>query len=199
MIEPRHLKHKELNKWYREQEGEKSNYRVFIGRVIRYWYSKEEAIKKEPKPKKSKTLINEKGRVCLKCWIFKERDNYSKNKKVKTWRLGTCKECMKEIKREYRYNRGGIEKDREYKRNKRHLEIGEQVFLNDEIREVIDKKFKRGVKIRSLLSGNERRLDPNDNKGKSLNSIKFERVRNPIREQKENIDIFKEMEKMYEF
>lgn len=73
------VKHPELLAWYRSYNEEKCRYSVFICCVVRYWYTREEAI--TPKSligkRKIKTEIRENGRVCTVCGVFKFQSWFS--------------------------------------------------------------------------------------------------------------------------
>ena len=71
------LKHKELYYRYKEQPEPKTKRSYFSARVLRYWYSKEKAIKdknylSESRLERYWSIIKDNWRVCRKCWC---RDN----------------------------------------------------------------------------------------------------------------------------
>lgn len=69
--------------------------------------------------KSSKCLIDKNGRECISCWIYKTRDNFSKDKKNNYGYTCNCKACRNLSKQRYRNTPKGIEsikRDRDIRR-----------------------------------------------------------------------------------
>lgn len=157
------LKHKELNEFYYLEPREVS-YRDFMNRVLRQWYTKERALIKEPKYKPTpKSEIREDWRVCNRCWEFKLWEFYWKTKAWIHWRKTICKECTNKKHQEYRHSEAWRKKEQEYRKNKRKLNIWQQVLINNEVREITDYKFKTWYTIKSLFSWDEMVFSTSDN------------------------------------
>jgi len=161
------LKHKELYEWYNKQSENKVKRAKFISRVIQYWYSKEEAIKdinwmSFKRRIKNWTIINENWRVCSKCKQFKEWNWFARTKNWINWYTCNCKECRNKAKSEYR-KRTNYYKDHEYKKKKRILFIGDQIYFQDDVREVLSYKMKKWYIVKSILNGVKRRISTGDN------------------------------------
>ena len=185
------VKYPELLAWYRSYEWEKCKYTVFMSRVIRYWYSKEEAI--TPKSllgkRKIKTEIREDGRVCTVCGKFKFRDEFVRTKGTTTGRTPNCKDCRNEMKKSYR-EKNWYAKDKEYKQRTRKLMIWSYIaFLNpvtidwaprENVREVVGYQLKKGYQLKSVYTWAYRTLDTNDNRKVSQNCLPYYRVDAPI-------------------
>ena len=178
------IKNIELYKRYKEYVWEKPKRPTFRERVLKYWYTKREAIDPKRDIRRSKRnkhiKRDEKGRVCNSCNEYKEREEYSYNKVWFHQRNGTCKKCKNQFHQEYR-NKGGREKDKEYKEKKRKLNIWEQVYFNNEIREVQGYQYKKWYTVKSIINGTERRLDTNDNTiGVNRNCVRFSKLKEKI-------------------
>lgn len=185
------VKYPELLAWYRAYEWEKCKYRIFMSRVIRYWYSKEEAI--TPKSligkRKIKTEIREDGRVCTVCWQFKFRDEFARTKGTTTGRTPNCKDCRNEMKKSYR-EKNWYAKDKEYKLRTRKLTIWSYIaFLNpvyidwaprENVRQIVGYQMKKGYELKSVHTWAYRTLDTNDNRKVSQNCLPYYRVDAPI-------------------
>lgn len=52
--------------------------------------------------RKSKYIINETGRECSKCWVFKEWDLFNNDKKQKNWKTVACKDCRNKARDSWR-------------------------------------------------------------------------------------------------
>ena len=123
-----HLKYKELNEYYHNYKWTKVSYQVFISRVIKYWYKKEDAIKKKLNfTRRTKLKKNQDWRVCSMCRVFKYRNDFAvdRSNKSNNYRTTNCKECRNKLKREYRKN-WWREKDREYRTKLRQTEYWKQ-------------------------------------------------------------------------
>ena len=97
------LKHKELYERYQQQPEPKAKRNYFSLRVLRYWYTKEKAIidknyLSESRLERYWSKIEQNWRICRKCWVFKERKDFSKNRAVSYWYTSTCKECRNKKK-----------------------------------------------------------------------------------------------------
>lgn len=163
----RHLVYKDLYERYLKQEEPKPKRTTFSSRVIRYWIDKEQALTTENllsygKRKKFWSIIREDWRVCSVCKEFKKREEFSKDKQNKSWYTSNCKECRNKYKLKWRKETGYI-KDRRYKENKRNLKVWEQIYFQDDIREVISYKYKKWYTVKSILNWYERIIDTNDN------------------------------------
>ena len=134
----------------------------------------------------NKTQISEDGRICTKCLVFKERNEFINDfSNKKTYKSTRCKECIYKAKQEYRI-RTNRAKDKEYREKKRKLEIGQIISFLDPIyidwrpredkRQVIDYKYKKWYKITSLLKRETKRLDTNDNHNKNINCKRFYKI-----------------------
>ncbi len=184
------VKYPDLIHWYRSYDGEKCKYIVFMSRVIRYWYSKEEAITPQSLHWKHfiKTEIRENGRECTACGKFKFRDEFHKTKGTTTGRTSNCKACRNLAKQKARAE--GRTNDREYKLRTRKLEIWSYIaFLTpiyvdwaprENVREVVGYQFKKDYQLKSVHTGTYRTLDTNDNRKVSQNCLPYYRVDAPI-------------------
>lgn len=159
------LKHVQLYEWYLQQPDPKCKRSKFCARVMRYWYDKSAALTTESvyKEKRIKHIVYDSdGRVCNKCKQYKKRNLFARSK---TWFMKhtpICKECRNKYHTEYRL-KTWYEKDHEYKYRKRKLNIWDQVYFNSQIREVIDYRNNRWYWVKSIVSGEKRRIDTNDN------------------------------------
>lgn len=144
------LKHKELYEWYQKQDDPKAKRSIFANRVLQYWYSKEDALNpesliKEERRKRYWTIITENWRVCSRCKKLKAWNEFARNKEWINWYTCNCKECRNEMKADYR-KRTQYAKDHEYKKNKRNLKEWDQIYFQNDIREVIWYKTKKWKK-----------------------------------------------------
>lgn len=185
-----YIKYPDLLDRYHTYEGEKCSYLVFLGRVVRHWYPKEEAI--SPKSFlwkwKIKTEIKEDGRVCTVCGQFKLRDQFHKTKETTTGRTGACKICRNAAKKKARAE--GRTNDKEYRIRKRKLKIWSYIaFLTpiyvdwaprENVREVVGYQLKKGYQLKSVHTWAYRTLDTNDNRKVSQNCLPYYRVDAPI-------------------
>ena len=167
------LKHKELYAWYENQEWDKPKWSVFSGRVLRYNIPKEEAIQNksflsEWKLRMYWSIIDDKWRVCTKCWEYKERDKFAKSVSWVNKHTCNCKECRNKMKADYR-KRTQYAKDHEYKIKKRKLNQWDQIYFQDDIREVISYRVKKWYLVKSLLNWTEREISTSDNHYKPNN------------------------------
>ena len=122
------IKYKELNEYYHNYKKAKVAYNVFRARVLRYWYKKEDAIKKKLLfTRRTKLKKTQDWRVCSMCWQFKSWSEFSvdRSNKSNNYRTPNCKECRNKLKREYRKN-WWKEKDREYRTKLRQTEYWKQ-------------------------------------------------------------------------
>lgn len=113
------VKDKVVYDYYHNYDKEKPKYETYMQRIVRFGYSKEEAILLKDNREKSKTLISEDWRVCTKCKIFKVWDLYHNSSRLSTWKCSQCIECRNEKKREYRKTIQWQIKDKNYKILKR--------------------------------------------------------------------------------
>jgi len=166
------IKHKELLERYKTQPDPKPKYTTFFGRVLRYWYTKEKAIN----PKSLlwlhfiKNPYQENWKVCNNCNQFKEWKDYNKNRAIKNWYNGKCRECMIQQKREYR-KRTNRQKDKEYRLKTRKLATGDTLQFYDDVekdllqycriqqRQVIWYEYKKWYRIKSLTTWHTDRLN----------------------------------------
>lgn len=129
-----------------------------------------------------KTVIeDDNGRVCSCCKQYKEWNEFSvdRSRFNSRWRSYDCLECRREKKRAYRQN-WWYAKDHEYKYKKRHLEIGDQIYFNSEIWEVIDHKYNWYI-VKSIVNWDERRISTSDNHcRRNNNCIRFVKLKNPV-------------------
>ena len=175
------LKNKELYEWYQKQDNPKAKRSVFASRVLRYWYSKEESlnpesIQKEWKRKRYWTIIKENWRVCSRCKKFKIREEFARTRYWINWRTCNCKECRNEMKAEYR-KRTQYAKDHEYKKNKRNLKEWDQIYFQNDIREVIWYKTKKWYTVKSVLNGVLKQISTSDNHYKPNNHcVRFRKL-----------------------
>ena len=183
----------ELHQRYDKQPEPKCKRAKFVSRVNLYWYTKEQALSTERylfKAKRNQHIVrDENWRVCNKCKKYKPRSEYARNKSWFHKKCWKCKECANAEHHEYRLN-WWYAKDREYKIRKRKLNIWEQVYFNWEIREVVWYKYNRWYTVKSIVSGEERRIDTNDNPIRTnTNCVRFqklvERVQFVVEEEKE--------------
>ena len=161
------LKHKELYSRYNMQPDPKPIRQKFASRVVIYWASREEALNcvdylKKRKRERFWTVIKEDWRVCSKCKQFKEWNQFSKTRDWINWFSSNCKECRNKQKMEYR-KRTQYAKDHEYKIRKRNLNAWDQIYFQDDIREVKEYKMKKWYLVKSILNGTERRISTADN------------------------------------
>ena len=178
------LKYKELYEWYQQQPQPKAKRVNFRERVIRYWYDRDSAlnpIKDIWRAKRCKHIVyDDNGRVCNKCWEYKKRDDYSYNKVWFHKRNNTCKVCKNKAHAEYRLN-WWYNKDHEYKHNKRHLEIGDQIYFNSEIWEVQSYSMKKWYIVKSIVTWEEKRITTWDNHYRRNNHcVRFVKLENPV-------------------
>lgn len=161
------LKHKELYEWYNNQPEPKVKRAKFSNRIFQYWYSKEDALKDVnwmslKKRTKYWIIIKENWRVCSKCKQFKEWNCFARTKEWINWYTCNCKECRNKMKADYRM-RTNYTKDHEYKLNKRNLKQWDQIYFQDDIREVVSYKMKKWYLVKSILNGAEKRISTGDN------------------------------------
>ena len=194
------LKNKELYERYQKQDDPKAKRSVFASRVLRYWYSKEDAINpesllKEWKRKRYWTIIKENWRVCSRCKKFKIREEFSRTRDWINWRTCNCKECRNEMKAEYR-KRTQYAKDHEYKKNKRNLEEWDQIYFQNDIREVIWYKTKKWYTVKSVLNGVLKQISTSDNHYKPNNHcVRFRKLWSILKvKTNEQIQMEKELE-----
>ena len=89
-------------------------------------------------------------------------------------------ECKNKAHAEYRLN-WWYNKDHEYKHNKRHLEIGDQIYFNSEIWEVQSYSMKKWYIVKSIVTWEEKRITTRDNHYRRNNScIRFVKLENPV-------------------
>ena len=166
------LKNKELYERWLKQEWDKAKWSLFASRVLRYWYSREKALLNKRfdkwelwsqlRFKQYQSIIKEDWRVCTDCWKFKTRDKFCISRSASTWHTPNCYDCRNERKRQYR-NEHGRAVDRAYKNYKRKLNIGDQIYFNSDIREVLDYKYRKWYTVKSILNWTERRISTSDN------------------------------------
>ena len=178
------LKYKELYEWYQQQPQPKAIRVNFRERVIRYWYDRDSALNPTEdiwRAKRCKHIVyDDNGRVCNKCWEYKKRDDYSYNKVWFYKRNSTCKECKNKAHAEYRLN-WWYEKDREYKKKKRYLDVGDQIYFNSEIWEVGDYKYNKWYSVKSIVNWEERRISTSDNHyRRNNNCVRFTKLESPV-------------------
>lgn len=167
-----HLKYKDLYERYQNYAWEKCKYNTFAARVTRYWYSKEDAISinnyilgtlwSKLRYKRYNSVVDENGRVCRGCWVYKTWDKFWKNKQQKNWYTSRCLECRNLKKKEYR-KANKCAKDKEYRNWRRNLAIGDQIYFQDDIWDVISYKYKKWYTVRSILNWWERIICTWDN------------------------------------
>lgn len=194
------LKHKELYERYQKQDDPKAKRSVFASRVLRYWYSKEESlnpesIQKEWKRKRYWTIITENWRVCSRCKKLKAWNEFARNKEWINWYTCNCKECRNEMKAEYR-KRTQYAKDHEYKKNKRNLKEWDQIYFQNDIREVIWYKTKKWYTVKSVLNGVLKQISTSDNHYKPNNHcVRFRKLWSILKvKTNEQIQMEKELE-----
>lgn len=127
----RNLKHHELHKYYTEYEWLKAIYPNFINRVVRYGEAKETAILKYGRikcPNRLKSRVDDNGRVCTKCNKYKIWTEYSRSVTGCKGRTNDCKSCRNKHRQEYR-KATNYKQDREYKKQKRTLELWSKIQL----------------------------------------------------------------------
>lgn len=120
------IKYVELNKFYYKKKR-KIKYTTYIARVVRYWWSKENAIKEKlPFTRRTKLKKTAEWRICSKCWELKVWTDFAQDKtnKSNNYRTTNCKECRNKYKQEYRKNNKS--KDIEYKKKYRATEYWKQ-------------------------------------------------------------------------
>lgn len=180
------LKHKELYEWYENQPSPKSKRAIFSGRVLRYDIPKEEAIKdksflSEWKLKRFGSIVKDNWRVCTHCNEFKERDKFAKSRTWYNWYTCNCKECRNKMKADYRM-RTNYAKDHEYKLNKRNLKQWDQIYFQDDIREVVSYKMKKWYLVKSILNGAEKRISTGDNHYRQNNiCVRYRKLQNLLK------------------
>ena len=122
---------------------------------------------------------NDEWRICTKCWEYKLWDEFANSK---TWFMGhtwKCKECRNRIHQEYR-ERTNRARDRQYKIEKRHLEIWDQIYFNSEIWEVKEKRYNWYI-VKSIMNWTERRISTSDNHyRRNNNCVRFTKLKNSI-------------------
>ncbi len=168
---PRNLKHHNLNQFYHEYDWPKIWYSTYLWRVLRYWYDKEIAIQKYIKliwKSLIKWEVTRDGRNCTKCGEYKLWLHFTKNKEWPKWYDSKCRNCKKILKKEYR-DKTNRQKDNEYRKNKRKLEIWKYIHLwiiqidwviqPMEYRKVVDKKKMQSYKLQSMTTWYFCRLD----------------------------------------
>lgn len=189
----RRTKRPELHERYDNQPQPKATRNNFRERVLKYWYTRQEALtpKRELRRQKRNEHIvrDENWRVCSICKTYKPRDEFSYNKVWFHQRNCGCKECKNKAHREYRI-RTNHAKDQEYKIRKRKLNIWDQIYFNWQIREVIEQKPNKWYIVKSITSEDERRISTSDNHNKeNTNCVRFvklqEKVQFVIPEEKE--------------
>lgn len=185
---PHNVKYPDMLEYYKAYDWLKTKYANFFNRVIRCWQSRHDAIqliKRVKKPNAVKWLIDERGRECTKCNIYKDRSCFGVNNKSPYRKTCECLECRRLMKKHYR-EKWGTQKDREFRLKKRKLEIWSLIAFHDPIvvnwnpREIIwevkDYKTKKWHLIYSQLLKQYRRLDTNDNHARNKNCKKFYKV-----------------------
>ena len=126
-----------------------------------------------------KTPANSDGRICTRCWIFKLRDEFNRNRVGHNGRCSRCRDCMNKQHHEYRESTDR-KKDREYKYKRRHLEIWDQIYFHSEIWEVKEKRYNWYI-VKSIMNWTERRISTSDNaQAWYTNCVKFIKLKNPI-------------------
>ena len=131
-------------------------------------------------PAPYKTDKDNNGRVCTFCWIYKPWSEFSRSKDNKTGYTPNCKQCRNEQKHQWRI-KTNREVDRNYRNNKRHLKIGEQIYFNNDVREVLSYKFKKGYTVKSILNGTLKVISTADNHYIKNNScVRFKKMLEPI-------------------
>lgn len=179
------LKHKELYSRYNQQSDPKPKRSIFSNRVFQCNIPKEEAIQNKDfnkiwKRKRYWTIITENWRVCSKCKQFKLRDEFARTKDWINWRTCNCKKCRNEMKADYR-KRTQYSKDHEYKKKKRNLNIWDQIYFQDDVREVINYKMKKWYIVKSLFNGVLKQISTSDNHFKPNNHcVRFRKLENNI-------------------
>lgn len=149
----KNIKHPHLIEYWQDYKLEKCKYSIFLTRVVRYWYSLENAIDPKKIKKKLKTFFDKDWRVCNTCWEYKLRKEFSKSKASKNWYTPSCITCRRKKHIEYRI-KTNRQKDKEYKNKSRHFNIWDIVvlwLLKDRVwntywessREILDYKFKK--------------------------------------------------------
>lgn len=158
-----HIKHPELVARYNSQPQPKCCYGTFFGRVFRMWLCKEEAVKPQFIKKKYKNPYDTSGRVCNQCMTYKLWSEYHRTRRTSTWYKTICKICTNINHKAYRI-RTNYQMDRMYKVKTRKLNTWDILQFYDDIQEdilkywaiqkwqVVDYKYMRGYKIRSLTT-----------------------------------------------
>ena len=179
------LKHKELYERYQKQDDPKAKRSIFANRVLQYWYSKEDALNpesliKEERRKRYWTIITENWRVCSRCKKLKAWNEFARNKEWINWYTCNCKECRNEMKADYR-KKTNYSKDHEYKKNKRNLKEWDQIYFQNDIREVIWYKTKKWYTVKSVLNGVLKQISTSDNHYKPNNHcVRFRKLNTPL-------------------
>lgn len=194
------LKHKELYHRYQEHPEPKAERRKFSNRVLRYGIPKEKALQKESmlsewKLKRFGSIVKENWRVCTVCKEFKERDKFARSRSWYNWYTCNCKECRNKMKADYRTRTNRV-KDHAYKEKKRNLKVWEQIYFQDDVREVISYKMKKWYLVKSILNWIEKRISTSDNHYKPNNScVRFRKLENNLKvKTNEQIQREKELE-----
>lgn len=158
------IKYPELLQRYKEQEKPKAGHWTFLSRVNKYWYTKEQAIKKETFLWKHliKGAIDETWRQCSVCNEYKDRSMYNKSVHWINNKMNLCRACCKIKKAVYR-SWSGKAKDSEYKKRSRTFFIGEKILIHGDsidMREVVKKEPKKSYVIQSVTTKLYSRIDP---------------------------------------
>lgn len=169
-----YIKHHKQLEFYHNYVWDKCSYSAFFARIHQQWLSYEEAIKPETLKWKHniKTKYDEEWRVCVKCLEYKTRDKFHKNRVWLHNRTSDCINCRNKAKREYR-KRTNYQKDHEYKKRRRTLEIWTIIvmekeryidWLPREDKYIVEKyEFKKWYMIKSLIDWIYKWIDLNDN------------------------------------
>ena len=92
------------------------------------------------------------------------------------------------MKAEYR-KRTQYAKDHEYKIKKRKLNQWDQIYFQDDIREVISYRVKKWYLVKSLLNWTEREISTSDNHYKPNNKcVRFRKLNNVLELKEEILD-----------
>lgn len=139
-------KYPELNKFFHDYNWDKVNWKTFKRRYFSWW-SKEEAIKKEPNIIKGTHLKKtENWRQCSKCLKFKIWNNFAKkrDKPNNNYRTTDCKACRREIQKQKKQDKNFNNKVRANTRNYRRSERWKKV---QEVNRIFYKHNSKNIKI----------------------------------------------------
>lgn len=179
---PNNIKHVDIHTFYHSYQWEKCSYQIYFSRVVRHWYSMQEAIKPWDLRWKHmiKWHIDENGRECSVCKQYKQRSEYNKSKSGIQWYMNLCRQCTIVKKTAYREQTNRA-KDRAYKESKRKLQIWQKVALckpiyvdwypREVIREVMKYELKNGYLLYSPLLKQYTRLSTSDNHNHHQNRL----------------------------